>query len=276
MRGGQWQVLRLIEGLAASGVESTLLARDGSPLFLAARERGCRVQPLGIVRLLANLRSHDLLHAHDSRSHTLAALVPGPPLIVARRVAFPIGSPWKYARAHRYLAVSEFVKRVLIAGGVPAEKIAVVYDGVPILEPAQGDEILGLEKDSALLDGLGVAPVTDLERQIPRAKMLVYITNCEGLGSGALLAMSAAVPVIASDVGGLRELIRHGETGLLIDNTRESIAAAIRQLTEDTAIARQIGAAARHTVIERYSIAHMVAGTLENYRAVLSAHSAHK
>jgi hypothetical protein len=36
MRGGQWQALRLIQGLAAVGAESTLLARSSSPLFAAA------------------------------------------------------------------------------------------------------------------------------------------------------------------------------------------------------------------------------------------------
>ena len=49
MRGGQWQVLRLIEGLAAAGVESTLLAREDAPLFTAARKQGWRVQPLGLT-----------------------------------------------------------------------------------------------------------------------------------------------------------------------------------------------------------------------------------
>src|SRR5271165_3450859 len=95
MRGGQWQVLYLLEGLDA---ECTLLAREGAPLFCAARERGWRVEPLGAVRVAALSRHHDLIHAHDARSHTLAALVPGARLIVSRRVAFPIQSRWKYAR----------------------------------------------------------------------------------------------------------------------------------------------------------------------------------
>ena len=40
MRGGQWQVLRLIEGLAGAGHENLLLARRGSPLFDAAGGAG--------------------------------------------------------------------------------------------------------------------------------------------------------------------------------------------------------------------------------------------
>jgi hypothetical protein len=55
-------------------------------------------------------------------------------LVVSRRVAFPGAVAMEIRRARHYLAVSEFVKRVLMAGGVPEEKISVVYDGVPLLE----------------------------------------------------------------------------------------------------------------------------------------------
>jgi hypothetical protein len=48
MRGGQWQVLRLMEGLAAAGVESTLLARGGGPLFEAARRGRAGASSLGV------------------------------------------------------------------------------------------------------------------------------------------------------------------------------------------------------------------------------------
>ena len=56
-----------------------------------------------------------------------------------------------------------------------------------------------------------------LEADLRDAAMLVYLTASEGLGSGALLAMSAGVPVIASRVGGLPEIVRHRETGLLVE-----------------------------------------------------------
>jgi len=275
MRGGQWQVLRLIEGLAAAGVESTLLARQDAPLYTAARRQGWRVQPLGITSALACLRGHSLIHAHDARSHTLGAFLCARPLVVSRRVAFPVGSGtvgsrWKYARARRYLAVSQFVKNVLIAGGVPEEKISVVYDGVPTLDVSHGAEVLGLEKDSHLLARMGLKMVSRLEEEIPNARILVYITNSEGLGSGVLLAMSAAVPVIASHIGGLAEVIRHGENGLLVENGEAAIASAIRQLLDHPEQARQIGAAARRTVIERFTVDRMVAATLEAYRRVLA------
>ncbi|MEO8594716.1 MAG: glycosyltransferase family 4 protein [Candidatus Solibacter sp.] len=270
MRGGQWQVLRLIGGLAAAGVESTLLARENAPLYVEARKHGWRVQPLGITRALANLRAHTLIHVHDARSHSLGAFLRGRPLVVSRRVSFPVGSRWKYGRAARYLAVSEFVKRVLMQGGVPEEKIAVVYDGVPVLEVSHGSEVLGLEKDSALLARMGLKTVVNLEEQLPDAAMLVYVTNSEGLGSGALLAMSAGLPVIASKVGGLPEVIRHGENGLLVENDEQAIRDSIEWLRADPERARAMGAAARRTVLERFTVERMVAATLEVYRAVLA------
>lgn len=270
MRGGQWQVLRLVEGLAAAGVESTLLARQDAPLYVAARKQGWRVEPLGLTRALGCLRGHQVIHAHDARSHSLGAFLRGRPLVVSRRVSFPVGSRWKYGRARRYLAVSEFVKKVLMAGGVPEEKISVVYDGVPVLEVSHGKQVLGLEKDSALLAHMGLKMVSQLEEEIADAAILVYVTNSEGLGSGALLAMSAAVPVIASNIGGLGEVIRHGENGLLVENDEGAITGAIRQLLDHPEQARQMGAAARRTVMERFTVDRMVASTLEAYRRVLA------
>jgi hypothetical protein len=281
MRGGQWQVLRLIESLASAGVESTLLARAGFPLFEAARQHGWRVEPLGLTRAVMLARRHDLLHAHDARSHTMGAIVRGAPLLVSRRVAFAIGtgrigSKWKYGRARHYLAVSEFVKSVLVRGGVPAQKISVVPDGVPLLDAAvRGQDVLAMQKgttlalEAAKLAGVTVKIAGDLEKDLNTARLFVYITHSEGLGSGVLLAMSAGVPVVASKIGGLPEVIRHRENGLLVENTPEAIAGGIRELAGNPELARKLGQAARRTVMENFSVERMAGTTMEIYRQVL-------
>jgi glycosyltransferase involved in cell wall biosynthesis len=269
MRGGQWQALRLIEGLAAERVESTLLAPAGSLLFETARRGGWRVGDIGFGSTLLRARKHDLVHAHDARGHTFGTFVTGRPLVVSRRVAFPVRSRWKYSRACRFLAVSEFVKSVLLKSGVPVERIAVVYDGVPLLEQSHGSRVIALRKDGVAPE-LELAISSNLESDLRDAAILVYLTANEGLGSGALLAMSAGVPVIASRVGGLPEIVRHRETGLLADNTAESVAAAIRELTEDRALARRLGEAGRRAVSERFTVQHMVRRTMEVYRQALS------
>ncbi len=338
MRGGQWQALRLIEGLAAEGIESTLLSPARSPLFDAARNCGVRALPLGFARTAWEARRHDLVHAHDSRSHTLAALAGGAPLIVSRRVAFggagsstqpdpivaqadrladsavkpsfegrddsrPCGrgrprhetepaatAPWKYRRAARYIAVSEHVKAVLMERGVPAEKISVVYDGVPligsgswqakrpappVLALANADDAqkgAALAAEAAQTAGVELQFTSDPERDLPRAVAFVYITYSEGLGSGALLAMSAGVPVIASNVGGLREIIRHGENGLLVENKTEAIASAIREVIDDEPFAARLAASGRRTVEERFTVEQMVRRTIEVYRETAIYH----
>jgi hypothetical protein len=90
MRGGQWQALRLHRGLTEAGHQSLLLSREGSPLLEAVREAGLPCDVLRPLRLGLLSREFDLVHAHDARSHTLAALFSRVPFVVSRRVSFAI------------------------------------------------------------------------------------------------------------------------------------------------------------------------------------------
>jgi glycosyltransferase involved in cell wall biosynthesis len=285
MRGGQWQVSRLLEGLAQAGIESVLLARRESPLYRLAAEKGVRVENWGLGPARRLAARCDLIHAHDAHGHTVAALATltaHTPLIVARRVDFSIGSRWKYGRAACFIAVSKHVKSVLINGGVPQDRIFVVYDGVPLLAPAQGSDILApantedprkgarLALEAAQLAGVPLRFSQNLEHDLPDAGIFIYLTYAEGLGSGAMLAMSAGVPVIASNIGGLREVIRHRIDGLLVANSVHAVAEAIRDLHENSSFTRELGHAARESVAERFTCEKMVDDTIEVYRQVLS------
>jgi glycosyltransferase involved in cell wall biosynthesis len=286
MRGGQWQVLRLLEGLAQAGHDPLLLARGGAPLLAMAAGRGLAAEPLGIAALLRESNTAALVHAHDGRGHALAAVVARAPLVVSRRVAFPIrdsvASRWKYARARHYLAVSEHVREILLKAGIPLEKITVVYDGVPlgehapdgrrIVAPATEDPAKGsdLVREAARLAGVEIQFSKNLEADLAQAAMLVYITRQEGLGSAALLAMAAGVPVLASRVGGLTEVIEDGESGVLTENDPVAIAAAMRRMAGDADLLQRLGARARRRVCEKFSVAAMVRGTLDVYHKVLS------
>ena len=282
MRGGQWQVLRLAERLAPVKVESTILARGDGELLTLARQRGLRVAPITLWRIAMLAAGHDVIHAHDARAHTLALMAGFTPLVVSRRVAFPIRTSIKYWGADRVLAVSEFVKKTLLKGGVPEKKIRVVYDGVMlggesvgslvIAPPGASDRMKGgnLVQEAAKLAGVEIKVSTSLERDVLNSRLLVYITQSEGLGSAALLAMAAGVPVIASRVGGLPEIIQHGENGLLVENNVAEIADAIRRLENDPELAQRIGRAARQTVKDQFSIEQMVANTVAAYRQVIN------
>jgi glycosyltransferase involved in cell wall biosynthesis len=134
-------------------------------------------------------------------------------------------------------------------------------------DPEKGDD---LALAAARLAGVELKLSCNLERDLGDASLFVYITRSEGLGSGALLAMSAGVPVVASKIGGLPEAVTQGENGFLVENDPAAIAAAIRALRSDPELARRMGAAGRRTVLERFTVEEMVRHTMENYRQVLS------
>ena len=87
------------------------------------------------------------------------------------------------------------------------------------------------------------------------------------MGSAALRAQSAGVPVVASRVRGLTEIVRHEETGLLTDNTPGAIAAAAARLSTPGAVAW--GLQGRETVHQQFLVSHMADATLSAYRRML-------
>ena len=281
MRGGQWQALRLAAGLRKLGIDAPLLAHENSPLFRAACGEGLEVEPLTFFRLSRLSRGCDLVHVHDARAHTLAAMVCGSRFVVSRRVAFPIGSSWKYARPRHFLAVSEHVKHILEEGGVPSEKITVVYDGVPApATPAGGDAVVIPASDdprkgcALALEACrtaGVEPLLsrDLESDLTRAALFIYLTESEGLGSAVLLAMAAGVPVIASRTGGLTEVVDHGVTGLQVENEKTSVAEAIRNLISDPGLRKTMGRRAYEVAARRFTLRQMISRTAGVYQAVV-------
>lgn len=92
----------------------------------------------------------------------------------------------------------------------------------------------------------------------------------ESLSIGVLEAMAASLPVVASDVGGTREAVRHGETGLLVaPSDPETLASAIERLLESPAERARMGAAGRRLCEERFSLGAMLDGTEAVYRRAM-------
>jgi glycosyltransferase involved in cell wall biosynthesis len=84
--------------------------------------------------------------------------------------------------------------------------------------------------------------------------------------------MMFAKPVIASDVGGMREIVVHGETGLLVPpGDAAALAAAIDVLVGDPELRSRLGRAGRARYEQEFSHALMVQGVSRFYRSVLSS-----
>ena len=349
-RGGQQQVLWLLEGCRDLDMEQRLLAPAGSALAERARAAGIPVaeisnRPLAIENLRAVRRlapDYDLAHAHDSHAHSLlCAANPfrggrGPALIVSRRVGFPIGAVGrsKYRIPVMYIAVSKFVRWQLIDAGVSQEKINVVFDGVKVPVDLPGESV---RQQSRLRHGLGgdafvlgmlssfapeklLAQELDLLQQLPASThfwlgvpngepdpgsagmellktargmglgdrfqiipvgdnpgaflasldLFVYLSRMEGLGSAILLAMAYGLPVVASKVGGIPEIVAHGQTGVLVGtDSLNDLPAAIQFLMGSPQTRRRMGTAAREFVFAHATSDRMVAQTVLLYQELL-------
>jgi alpha-1,3/alpha-1,6-mannosyltransferase len=102
--------------------------------------------------------------------------------------------------------------------------------------------------------------VTDAERLrlLARCRCVVYTPIDEHFGFVPLEAMASGRPVIAVDSGGVRETVRHSETGLLCAPTAEAFADALASLIRTPSVARRMGEAGRTHVAEHFS--HRVFG----------------
>lgn len=148
-RGGQNQMLLTLKGLQARGHAAELVAADGSALGERAAALGVKVHGVsrGALRIpaarkiseLSKNGRYDLVHVNEAHGLTAAWLGRAHrrlPLIVSRRVGYPIGKSGvaraRYRAAARVIAISHWVARQLAECGVEREKMAVVYEGVEI------------------------------------------------------------------------------------------------------------------------------------------------
>jgi len=125
--------------------------------------------------------------------------------------------------------------------------------------------------------GLGLADVVTFTGERDSAELLgcfdvfVQPSLYESQGLAILEAMAAGVPVVASDVGGVRDAVRDGETGLLVPPADPSfLAESILRLSADRDLGRRLADRAGREVRERYSSSAMTEGYARLYRELLS------
>lgn len=103
------------------------------------------------------------------------------------------------------------------------------------------------------------------------ADLYVSSSWSEGLGTSVLEALAAQVPVVATQAGGVNEMVLDRETGRLVDNRNpEVLATAILETLRDPAAARDCALRARAHVEAHFTVPRMVAGNLAVYEEVLA------
>jgi glycosyltransferase involved in cell wall biosynthesis len=112
----------------------------------------------------------------------------------------------------------------------------------------------------------------DVPGLLAGADVLVLSSSSEGMPVTLLEAMAASLPVVATAVGGVPEVVVSEETGLLVGaGDPDALAAALRRLAGDPELRRRLGDAGRRRVEERFSIARWRADHLALYQRLLAA-----
>jgi glycosyltransferase involved in cell wall biosynthesis len=110
----------------------------------------------------------------------------------------------------------------------------------------------------------------DMPGVMARASIVVLPSYREGVPKALLEAAAAGRPMIASDVPGCREIVRHGETGLLVPvRDATALADAIGTLVNDPAARARMGLQARALAEAHFSQESVVEQTFAVYRAAL-------
>jgi glycosyltransferase involved in cell wall biosynthesis len=129
---------------------------------------------------------------------------------------------------------------------------------------------------------LGKLPREQVALLYQIADLAVVPSVYEPFGYAATEAMAAGVPIVATRVGGLAEIIEDARSGLLVpvfeqetglhEVDVEALALAQLRVLRDEALAQRLSAAGQERVRTKFSLERMVSGTLTVYRQALAQH----
>jgi glycosyltransferase involved in cell wall biosynthesis len=115
---------------------------------------------------------------------------------------------------------------------------------------------------------LGNRPHGELPAILRQATVFLLMSPHEGHPKALIEAMACGLPVIGANSQGIREIIRHGENGLLCEARPDSIRAAIQTLLGDSKLRQRMGRRAREFAVENFALDRIVKMEIEVLREV--------
>ncbi len=169
---------------------------------------------------------------------------------------------------------------------VPIKDHPTLFQAMALLPPSDppahlivvgdGEERGRFERSAARL-GLGerihfLGWRADLETILPEMDVVICASKNEGTPVALIEAMAAGVPVLSTDVGGVADLVAHGETGWLVPaGDPPALAQAIQRLLGDATLRARLAAAGRPAALERHGVDGLIRRVEALYTALLAA-----
>ncbi|OGX47564.1 MAG: hypothetical protein A3G88_04490 [Omnitrophica WOR_2 bacterium RIFCSPLOWO2_12_FULL_63_16] len=182
---------------------------------------------------------------HVERVRRLCGVTDSSVVIVAVASLIPL-------KGHRYLIEA----LPAITGSIPSLRCLIVGDGPSRPAIEQQVSRLGLARHVVFT---GVLDEEEKKAAIRLSRVVVLPSLSEGLPVALLEAMALGKPIVATDVGGIRELIDDQVSGVLVrPRNSDALASAIRSVASDPAWAEQLGRAGRRRFEETFSFSEMI------------------
>jgi len=168
-------------------------------------------------------------------------------------------------KGHAYLI--QAIKPVLAE--LPSAQLVIVGEGKMKEELVGLTKKLGLEKNVIF-----ISTVLDTKEVLSILDVFVIPSLDEGLGLSLMEAMAFGLPCIGSEVGGIKDLIRHGVNGLLVKPADvKGLASAILELFHDRQKAATLGNNARGFIGQEFLLSKMISETEKVYSECLGLKS---
>lgn len=245
-----------------------LLARRTTLFLSQARGDAVRAAAFGIARpsdLVVIGNGTDVSRfapAADRGARARAGLGLGPDAIVVLCVA----------RLVREKGLLELADAVLSLANRPLLHVLIVGEALPSDRTAVAAEL----DAHSVVARMGtrwrrLGQRNNVHEVMQAADLFVLPTYREGLPRSIVEAMSSGLPVVASDIPACRELVRDGETGLLVPvRDARSLARALGTLLDDAALRSSMGTRAREIALTDYDERRIVARQIDLLRSLVS------